>query len=292
MKTTLTQNYCADCQQETNHEIVGLSEIKGDENYNFLTEYKIVKCCGCNKTSFTKEFHDYENAFQISETEWDYTHEVEIFPKKKKGNLTLGIFSNAPQIIEDIYDESCNAFANGSHTLAGIGFRAVLEAVCNDQKILGKELLTRINNLSVKGLISKRDSTRLHSIRFLGNDAAHDTIKPSASTLDAALTIIEHLINTIYIIDYKTKGKLEEIIDDYELFELMLSKKLEEFSPGDDFPLLKFFGKDIRLLSGSTKLLERRLLAEIGKKKFTKLNIGVKKKFFNSEKEFQHFIVS
>ncbi|WP_140386550.1 DUF4145 domain-containing protein, partial [Vibrio parahaemolyticus] len=65
-----------------------------------------------------------------------------------------------------------------AYTLAGIGFRATIEAVCNDQSIQGKELSTRINNLASNGLISKKDSTRLHSIRFLGNDAAHDIKVP------------------------------------------------------------------------------------------------------------------
>jgi hypothetical protein len=193
-----------------------------------------------------------------------------VYPKKPKGTLDL---SDAPEIVSDIYSEACNAFRDESYTLAGIGFIATIEAICNDQKIEGKELSTRINNLTAKGLISKKDSLRLHSIRFLGNDAAHDIKKPTYSILDAALTIIEHLLTTVYILDSKTKWKLEEIIEEYQKFERLLESKLNNFSIGDEFPIPKFLGKDIRLLNGSTKILETQLIAEIGKGNFTRLAV-------------------
>lgn len=287
MPKEIVKNYCSACGRETNHEFIGKHEASvSSDFYHCMTQHAVVQCRGCNTVSFRKAFHDYENAFPIENGEWDYPITVDVYPKKPKGTLDL---KDAPEIIHDIYSEACNAFQDESYTLAGIGFRATIEAVCNDQHIEGKELGTRINNLTTKGLISKKDSLRLHSIRFLGNDAAHEIIKPTPASLDAALTIIEHLLTTVYILDSKTKGKLEEVIGEYQRFESLLTKKLKKFSIGDEFPLAKFLGKDIRLLNGSTKSLEKQLMSEIGKGSFKLLAIGKKEKFQNSQEELQHF---
>ncbi len=284
------KNHCATCSGQTNHEVVGIhTETNDPEDYHCTTEHAVVKCCGCDSVSFRKAFHDYETVIQIGDDEWDYDLTVDIYPKKARGKLDL---QHAPEIVKSIYDETCNAFSDGSYTLAGIGFRATIEAICNDQEIAGKELHTRINNLAAKGLISKKDSTRLHSIRFLGNDAAHDIKKPSVQTLEAALTIIEHLLTTIYLIDKQTKGRLQEVIGEYSVFEGMLEKKLAAFAAGDEYPIQTFFGTDARLLTGSTKLFERQLIQEIGKAKFARLRVGKKVKLQNSKEELQHFIVT
>jgi len=289
MAEKTVKNFCANCSGTTNHEVMGIYSIDGDsDHYHCRTEYAVVKCCGCETPSFRKAFHDFESVFQIAEDEWDYDLSVDIYPKKPKGRLDV---SGAPDIVQSIYGETCSAFSDGSHTLAGIGFRATIEAICNDQGIAGKELSTRINNLATKGLISKKDSIRLHSIRFLGNDAAHDIKKPSVSSLEAALAIIEHLLTTIYLIDQETKGKLEEVIDDYGKFEALLLKKLNGFNPNDELPLQGFFGADARLLTGSTRAFEKQLLVEIGKKNFNRLTVGKKVKLHNSKEELQHFVV-
>ena len=283
------KNYCRTCNRETNHDVIGInSEVGNPDEYNYKLEHSIVKCCGCEAVSFRKAFHDYENVFQIDEDEWDYDITVDIYPKKTKSHIDV---SNAPEVVRSIYNETCNAFSDGSHTLAGIGFRATIEAICNDQEIVGKELYTRINNLATKGLISKKDSIRLHSIRFLGNDAAHDIKKPTLKNLEAALTIIEHLLTTIYLIDSETKGKLQEVIDDYRCFEKMLLEKINYLKPADELPIQKIFGADARLLAGSTRSFEKQLIIAISTGRFTKLAVGKKVKIQNSKEELQNFVV-
>lgn len=287
MPTEKVKNYCSVCGHETNHDIIGKHEdVVPAHIYHCMTQHAVVQCRGCDTVSFRRSFHDYENSFPLDDNEWDYEIKVDVYPKKPKGTLDL---SDAPEVVNDIYSEACNAFQDEYFTLAGIGFRATIEAICNDQKIEGKELSTRINNLTAKGLISKKDSLRLHSIRFLGNDAAHDIKKPTAGTLEAALTIIEHLLTTVYILDSKTKGKLDEVIEEYQKFENLLAEKLNKFSMNDEFPLVKFLGKDIRLLNGSTKRLETQLISEINRGKFQRLAIGKKDKFQNSKEDLQHF---
>lgn len=282
-------NYCIKCKQKTNHDIEGSHEDENDPyDYHCMIEHSVVKCKGCNSVSFRKVFHDYEGAYPEDNDQWVVPREIETFPKAQKGSLDT---THLPDIVESIYQETCNAYRDGALTLAGIGFRATIEAICNDQGITGKELSTRINNLASKGLISKKDSTRLHSIRFMGNDAAHDIKKPSEKSLQAALIIVEHLITTVYIIDRESAGKLDAIIEDYSKFETLLDSKLKDFNAGDEYPLAKFLGKETRLISGSTKDIEKNLNTKIGKGEYKKLKFGKQDNYLVSKEKLQHYIV-
>ena len=283
------KNYCISCEQHTWHDVEGKClESSDPDDYHCQIDYSIVKCRGCEKISFRREIHDYEAAYPTYDNEWEVPSDVKNYPSARKGSINSHYI---PTIVSKIYNESCSAYRNESFILAGIGFRATIEAICNDQEIKGKELSVRINNLATKGLISKKDSNRLHSIRFLGNDSAHDIKVPPTASLDAALIIVEHLLNTVYIIDNESKGKLEEIIEEYEKVEELLIEKIKSFNAGDEFPLQKFLGKDIRLISGSIHKFEKHLNEKIGKKEFKELTHGKKEKFLGSKEELQHYTV-
>lgn len=283
-------NYCNSCKRKTHHTVEGEHNLESDAEYNqYKLSHKIVKCKGCNTTSFREEYHDFEEAFQDETGEWDYPTTVEIYPRATKENIKK---RHLPDLVDEIYTEACAAYSQKSLILAGIGLRATIEAICNEQNITGKELSTRISNLVTKGLISKKDSLRLHSIRFLGNDAAHEITKPSEKQLTAALTIVEHLLTTVYILDGESKGKLISVIEDYPAFEETLIKNVEELKEGDEYPLIRILGKDYRRLNGSTKTLEGELNKRIGTGEFAMLQFGKKEKFENSPAELQHYIVT
>jgi len=58
--------------------------------------------------------------------------------------------------------------------LAGVGLRALIEAVCRDQGINGGNLEALIGGLATNGILSKAQADILHTHRFLGNAAAHE----------------------------------------------------------------------------------------------------------------------
>ncbi|MFA0158652.1 DUF4145 domain-containing protein [Vibrio sp. 10N.261.46.A3] len=282
---------CIKCNQTNWHDVEGLhsEETHPDFDYHCKIEHMVVKCRGCENVSFLKRDHDYEiSYFDEQFGEWITPISDEIYPKANKGSLGAKRF---PLVVKKIYEESCQAYRDKAYTLTGIGFRATIEAVCNDQEIKGKELSTRINNLATKGLISKKDSTRLHSIRFLGNDAAHDIKEPTNDALEAALVIIEHLLNTVYILDQESRGKLEEVIEDFDLVIKLLDEKLGSLSKGDEMPLAVILGKDLRRISGSFKKVQDQLNALIGKKEYTKIAFGKTEKYEGSQDELLHYIV-
>lgn len=175
--------------------------------------------------------------------------------------------------------------------LAGVGFRAVIEAICLDKSISGRNLETQINNLSRNRLITDKESERLHAVRFLGNDSIHEMLVPTERALYLVLEIIEHLLKNIYLFDFQTKPILDTFISDYEDFEELLIKELKKYNSGDEFPLAKYLGKDVRRLNGQLSVFESELIGKINNGEFKKLGIGSIKGFgTNTTDQFQHFV--
>lgn len=285
-----TWNQCRSCNRETHHDIEGQYLYETDPSgYHYRDVHYIVKCRGCDCVSFKKVEMDLEAAYPTADGEWDIPQTTSLYPKAAIGKMLPW---DMPDIVASIYNETCQAYSEGSWTLAGIGFRATIEAICKDLSISGKELSVRINNLASKGLISKKDSSRLHSIRFLGNDAAHDIKKPSEESLRAALIIVEHLITTVYVLDTESEGKLEALIEDYSKFEKLLNEKLKNIDPNTEGPLQLFLGKETRLISGSTAAITKELNSRIGQGLYKKLSFGKKAKYQGSTEPLQHYIVT
>ncbi|WP_340689517.1 DUF4145 domain-containing protein [Klebsiella aerogenes] len=155
----------------------------------------------------------------------------------------------------------------------------------------GRYLEVRINKLASSGYISKNDADRLHGIRFMGNDAAHDIKTPKGTALSVALQIVEHLIASVYILEKKANGNIETTVSRYEHFKELLSEKLKEFNVGDEYPIAKYLGKDIRRAKESISTLEQELISKIGNGEFTKLSVGKIDTYQGSQNPLQHFVV-
>ncbi|MCK0538469.1 DUF4145 domain-containing protein [Alcanivorax quisquiliarum] len=257
------------------------------------TVNEMLKCRGCRTISFRRVIRDYESAYPVDERndEWHVPEDVTNYPSILEGHKELGDIWEVPAIVRDIYTQSVQAIKEQSNTLAGIGLRATIEAICNDQSIKGRTLEKRIDALAKGGLISQKDAERLHAIRFLGNDAAHEIKRADAANLLIALRIIDHLLVTIYILDNEANGRLDTIIKTFDQFEALLDKKLPELSPGDEVPLAKIFGRDVRRFHGYLSAHEAELLSRISNGSYSKLAVGKVAKYAGSREQLQHFIV-
>ena len=280
---------CSRCGRSTWHNIKCRYIDNGGEEYNCRIHYMVIQCRGCKNTSFRYVFEDYEAAYPISNDEWDIPQTIETYPKFIKGHHELDGTRYVPEIVLEVYEESLAAIQEGAGILAGLGLRGTIEAICKDRGITEKNLEKRISRLATKGLISQKDAERLHAIRFLGNDAAHDIKKPFDKQIGIALKIIEHLITTVYVLDAEAKGKLDTIVYEYDEFKKILEMNLENYSSGDEFPLAKFLARDVRRIQGSLSQLESQLIAEIGAGGFTKLSVGKVDTFGSSPNNLQHF---
>src|SRR5262249_19030234 len=105
-----------------------------------------------------------------------------------------------PTKVQRIYRETVTVFNAGTPTLAGGGLRAIVEAVCNEQRVAGKNLQEKIDQLVAKGLLARAQADWLHEERYIGNAALHEIEPPDEQHLESGLEIIEGLLNTIYIL--------------------------------------------------------------------------------------------
>lgn len=280
---------CASCDRKTFHDILH-SDVQSEEEYRMDTINEMLRCKGCHSISFRRVIRDYEVAYPDDHSnEWIVPESIVNYPAVLDGHKELKDVSDIPKLVRDIYRQSVEAIKSRSNTIAGIGLRATIEAICNDQFIKGRTLENRIDSLWKSGRISKKDAERLHAIRFLGNDAAHDIKRASSKNLLIALRIIEHLLVNIYILDDEANGELETIIKKFSDFEKILDEKLLDMDVGQELPLVKIFGRDVRRLHGYISEHEAELKKRIIEGAYTKLCVGKVAKFANSKSEFQHF---
>lgn len=281
---------CASCGRDTWHSVLE-KHIESEYEYRMDTIYEIVQCCGCHTVSFRKLILDYESAYPIDDNEWHVPKDISCFPSILKDHRELEDVWDLPDSVREIYIQSIQAIKDNSNILAGIGLRATIEAICNNRSITGKTLEKRIDALVKDGLISKKDTERLHAIRFLGNDAAHEIKRAETKNLLAALRIIEHLLVSIYILDGEADKRLDTIIRTFEQFITLLEKNLASFTSGDEVPLAKIFGRDMRRFHGYFVAHEQTLLDTIKNCTYTKLKIGKVDHFAGSNDKVQHFIL-
>ena len=151
-------------------------------------------------------------------------------------------------MIKTIYDETIESFKADSKILTAGGLRAIIEATCNHLKIKKANLADRIDLLYKGGYLTLNESKRLHSIRFLGNDALHEMEKPKKEQLYILLDIINHLLGNLFINDKKIEGKVDTIIDKYEEFLKLIQNKIKKEMVNHEYTVEQIIGKSKRLV--------------------------------------------
>ena len=217
--------YCSNCLQKTHHKSLFIKKIgsKSNDDYHWQQSFEIIECCGCENIQFREIFGDETMMNYTSDgEESEHYNEENLYPLSLINHKPIKKIYGLPYKIKTIYLETLEAFKVKSYILTGVGFRAIIEAVCIDNNIKGKNLQIKIENLLKEKLITKKECDRLHSIRFLGNDSIHEMLSPEPNKLYVVLTIIEHLLNNLYLIDKDANRVLETIINKYYEFEELL----------------------------------------------------------------------
>ena len=290
-KLNTVWNACASCDRDTQHDIL-FSVVDSEYDYRVDMSFQVVRCCGCETKSFRKVIDWIEETIQVDHDEWGTPRDVFTFPAVLKGHRSVPDIARAPALVCDIYKESLEAIKNKSYTLAGIGLRATIEAICNERSVTGKNLEIRIDRLARAGLTSQADADRLHAIRFMGNDAAHNIQSADLAGLLIALKIIEHLIVSLYILDSDADGVLETLIKTYDVFEKHLDEKLVSIPVGSEQTLTGILGRSSRRFHGYLKTHEQSLVAKIATGNYPALTLGKFDTLSGSKEKFQHYVKS
>ncbi len=147
--------------------------------------------------------------------------EQEYFPERSKKFLVPKPYFKLKIALSDIYNEAITCYNGKAPILCAAGLRALLEGICQDKRIKGKNLKVKIEGLKTR-LPNKNIIRNLHHFRFMGNDAVHKLTAPKSNELALAVRVIEDLLNFFYELDYKAS----------QLRGMRRSKKPKTLKPG------------------------------------------------------------
>jgi hypothetical protein len=249
--------FCRNCNGKRNHKQLFEKKTSGDEDgfFQWVDNYLVIECLGCETVSFLQVKGDTSMIEYDEEGNPDYYFDNLIYPYYIESKSKLVNPYMLPKSLKDIYEETINAFKSNSFILTAGGFRAIIEALCNHLKIRKSgNLEERIDLLHNKGYLTLSESKRLHSIRFLGNNALHEMEKPKKEQLNILLEIINHLLSNLFVNDKMIKGKMETIIDKYDDFLKLIQNKITKEMLDGEFTLNQILGNSKPLIAKKSAL--------------------------------------
>lgn len=200
--------FCNWCQQVTNHTLKahhysrvdyfalnnGEPMLEEDEPFNpgedSYVDYRLWYCKGCD--SGTLEIYGLEQPF----APWS-----ELYPPRELNQIYIKEYRNLPSRLKKIYQEIIISYQNNLTISCAIGLRALMEGVCSDRGVTGRNLVKKLNGL--KEILPAHIVGQLHSFRYLGNEAVHELEPPSQYELKMHIDVIESLLDYIYELEHK-----------------------------------------------------------------------------------------
>jgi hypothetical protein len=268
----MSKDYCPKCCQNTNHESLFKNAFSANNmDFGWSQDHEIIKCKGCENIQFRYSYSDESMFGWDDENQVEYQYEdKKYFPKFLKDHKQLTNISSTPEKIRIVYNESIEALKNNCYLLSAVGLRAVIESVCIEQKITGRNLEIKINNLVKNKLITQKDCNRLHSIRFLGNDSVHEMDVPK---------------------EEKLKIALDTMITDFEDFKNLFLKKFAHLPFDEEKSIKEVLGKHFRRIEPTYLLnFTQLLIDDINSFDYKWINVGSVKVSSVENSPVQHFI--
>lgn len=187
---------CSSCNSETTHTkhtCVSTEYVDDENKYSREDIFYTIQCLGCKTISFCHIVEEDGNYIQT------------LYPSRIAGQKELDDSHLLPHGIYKIYRETHASINNSLYVLAGIGIRAIIEAICKDKNVPGNNLEVKISKMKELGFTTSSGETILHNLRFLGNKAANEIKAHNLTELRVALEVIDHLLLGVYILPIKTK---------------------------------------------------------------------------------------
>jgi len=205
---------CTRCATKTMHSVLmqtdrsGREDV-GDDTFYWNDDYQIVECCGCKTVSFRHLHMDSED-YASGPDGGEFLVTQNLYPAREEGRRELSDQIFVPIDVRRVYLETKSAMANNQLVLAGIGVRAIVEAVCRDKEAVGANLKRKIDDLALKGLLSNDGVQILHRLRTMGNRSAHTVVPHTPEQLSLAMDVVEHLLQGAYIFPERAAWTLRD----------------------------------------------------------------------------------
>ena len=204
--------FCNSCMRNTRHVVPQVFEYVREDGQIFL--WQTVQCGGCGEVSFYGTCVSAPDGEEIDTTHLIYPPRIRRAAKH---------FANLDARLENIYQETIEAFNNNSFILCAGGLRTLVEGICAEQNIIDgpkrnhttgeyerdrdtgtirrKDTLDcKIEGLAERNILTQRQAGSLHEHRYLGNMALHELEIPNSDIVESAITIVEHIMEDLYSI--------------------------------------------------------------------------------------------
>jgi len=204
------KGHCPKCNDLRNSEIVGYYAVSdSDENIWATTNYRILKCMGCEAVFFQEEFLFSENIGERRDPSsgiYDQyiVPEISYWPAPSKRAVPEW-FENPSNIDSDLHSllkEVYTALNNDLRVLAAIGLRTAFdkssELLGIDQ---GRNFAEKLSDLEINKLIGQKEKDILNVLTDAGNAAAHRGWKPTLTELKTMMDIFETFLYRTFILD-------------------------------------------------------------------------------------------
>jgi hypothetical protein len=197
--------YCNHCHRVTNHQLAGEHCFgEGDPEIDEYEEYiyRLWICAGCERGTLESGNTFYGGVYGQTDELGNQLWAQNFYPKRSHQDLTPKFFIKLKPKLKMIYKETIACFNGGAFVLCSAGLRALLEGVCDDKRVKGRNLRDKIDNLQ-RLLPNKNIIKNLHHFRFTGNQAVHQLEAPNSDDAKLAIEVMEDLLNFLYELDYK-----------------------------------------------------------------------------------------
>jgi hypothetical protein len=215
--------YCNYCKQDTNHDLKGehtTTSHDDEADFGETLTYGLWICMGCEHGVLEQEYGNSEMVASDGADGFDYYSEFSYYPERSEHDFVPKHYTKLKPKLAALYTEAITCYNRKALILCAAGLRALLEGICQDKRIRGRNLKVKIEGLKVL-LPNKNIIRNLHHFRFMGNEAVHELAAPKPTELALAISVIEDLLNFLYELDYKAS----------QLREMRRSKKPKVAKP-------------------------------------------------------------
>jgi Domain of unknown function (DUF4145) len=222
--------HCSNCKDERNCETVTkVEERGGDEDFQWHTDWFILKCKGCDYVFVKKVMsnsEDYDNFYKDDgSTGTEYNEVVSYFPPLSKRPHPEWLFQyNRMQNpkglgIGSVFEQVYGALNNDLPVLAAIGIRTSFDLAAVQLNVdPSKSFEKKIEELIRTGKIKDLDKTMISQLVDAGSASAHRGWVPSEKQLELMIELLESFIEENFIVperrrllDIKSKKLLDGI---------------------------------------------------------------------------------
>jgi hypothetical protein len=225
---------CLSCKRLTKHAVEAGAERTISEGHgepDRFETYQIVRCKGCDGVSFRIVYRSDDDVTFSPDGDMVYNDREKLYPDRLKRSLADELYLRekiyeVPPLIQAIYRETLQAARHDLNTLAGVGIRSVVEAICRDRGTKEDNLEKKIDELVVMSILTESGAEILHGIRLIGNEAVHESKAPTPQQISAAIKVIDHLLLGVYVLPKEAA----------ELTRLAAAKKVKKPKPKESPP--------------------------------------------------------